>query len=41
MYQEVKLSDLIYKKAANMYIVRLRDFKKVDSYTGIEFTECK
>lgn len=41
MYQEVKLSDLKYKKAANMYIVRLVKFNKVDNFDNIEFTECK
>ena len=28
MYQEAKLSDLIYKEKRNLYIVRLRDFTK-------------
>ena len=41
MYQEAKLSDLIYKEKRNLYIVRLRDFKKVDSFDEVELTKCK
>jgi hypothetical protein len=41
MYQEVKLSDLKYKKAANMYVARLVKFNKVQNFDNIEFTECK
>ena len=41
MYQEAKLSDLIYKKKRNLYVVRLRDFNKVDNFDEVELTKCK
>ena len=41
MYQEAKLSDLIYKEKRNLYIVRLRDFTKVDSFDEVELSKCK
>lgn len=41
LYQEVKVADLIYKKAANMYVMRRLDFKKVQDFSEAEFTNCK
>lgn len=41
MYQEVKLSDLKYKKAANMYIMRLVKFNKVEDFGKVDFSACK
>lgn len=41
LYQAVKLSDLKYKKASNMYIMRRVKFKKTQSFEGLELDVCK
>lgn len=41
LYQGVKLSDLKYKKASNMYIMRRVKFKKTQSFDGLELDICK
>lgn len=40
-YQEAKLSDLKYKASKKMYIMRKRDFKKVDDFKNMQLTKCK
>ncbi len=40
LWQEVKLSDLKYKKASNMYIMRRVKFNKVQDYSEIQVTAC-
>ncbi|MGH1335099.1 MAG: OmpA family protein [Aureispira sp.] len=41
LYQAVKLTDLKYKKASNMYIMRRVKFKKTQSFDGLELEICK
>ena len=40
-YQEAKLSDLKFKASKKMYIMRKRDFKKVDDFKNMTLTKCK
>ena len=41
LYQEVLVSELKYKKAANMYVMRRLKFKKVQDFSEAELTKCK
>lgn len=41
LYQGAKLSDLKYKKASNMYIMRRLKFKKTQSFEDVELDICK
>lgn len=41
LYQEAKVTELKYKKAANMYVMRRVKFKKVQDFKEAEFTKCK
>lgn len=41
LYQEAKLTDLIYKKAANMYVMRRVKFVKCQDFSEAQFTNCK
>lgn len=40
-YEEAALSELIFKKAKNMYIMRRKDFDKVDDYKNMQLSKCK
>lgn len=40
-YEEAKISELIFKKAKNMYIMRRRDFDKVEDFKNMELVDCK
>jgi hypothetical protein len=40
-YEEALLSELIFKKAKNMYIMRRKDFDKVDDFNNAELKKCK
>lgn len=40
-YEEAMLSELIFKKAKNMYIMRRKDFDKVDDFNNAKLTKCK
>lgn len=40
LWQEAKLSDLKYKKASNMYIMRRVKFSKVQDYSEVQVTKC-
>lgn len=40
LWQEAKLSDLNYKKASNMYIMRRVKFNKVNDYSEVQLTKC-
>ena len=40
LWQEVKLSDLNYKKASNMYVMRRVKFAKVGDYSEVQLTQC-
>jgi hypothetical protein len=39
-YNEAKLTDLKFKSSKNMYIMRKRDFKKVDDFKNMKLTKC-
>lgn len=41
MYCEMKLTELKFKASKNMYIMRKRDFKKIDDFKNIQLTKCK
>ena len=41
LYQEAKVSELKYKKGANMYVMRRVKFNKVQDFNEAEFTKCK
>lgn len=41
LYQEANISELIYKKAANMYVMKRLKFKKCQDYKDAELTKCK
>lgn len=41
LYQEAAVSELKYKKAANMYIMRRVKFNKVQDFSEAQFTKCK
>jgi len=41
LYQEAKVSELKFKKKANMYVMRRVKFKKVQDFKEAEFTKCK
>lgn len=41
LYQEAKLSALIFKKKKNMYVMRRRDFKKVADFKEMQLDKCK
>lgn len=41
LYQEANMSELIFKKNANMYVMRRLKFKKCQDYSEVEFTKCK
>jgi uncharacterized protein YkuJ len=38
LYQATKLSDLKYKEASNMYIMRRVKFNKVDSFDEVDLS---
>lgn len=40
MYNEAKLTDLKFKSKKNMYIMRKRDFKKIDDFKNMKLTKC-
>lgn len=40
LWQEAKLSDLKYKSASNMYIMRRVKFNKVQDYSEVNLTKC-
>jgi len=41
LFQEAKLSDLIFKKKKNMYVMRKRDFKKIADFKEMQLDKCK
>ncbi len=41
LYQGAQLSDLKYKKASNMYVMRRVKFNKVQDYDNVEFDFCE
>ncbi len=41
MYNEAKLKDLKFKSSKNMYIMRKRDFKKIDDFKNMKLEKCK
>lgn len=41
LYQEAAVSELKYKKAANMYVMRRVKFNKVQDFSEAQFTKCK
>jgi hypothetical protein len=40
-YNEAKLKDLKFKSSKNMYIMRKRDFKKIDDFKNMKLEKCK
>lgn len=41
MYCEAKLTELKYKSAKKMYIMRKKDFKKIDDFKNMQLSKCK